>query len=64
MCPSITTSGWNDPGGHGRATDELFNVIASTQADQILFSLDIKQHLLFFGGELESSDDVEAIVPG
>ena len=68
MCPSIITSGWDDPGGHGRTTDERFNVIASTQAKKFLFSFNccgIKQHLLVVGGELVSSDeDVEASVPG
>ena len=38
VCPSIITAGWDDPGGHGRATDERFNVIASTQAKKFLFS--------------------------
>jgi hypothetical protein len=64
MCPSITTSGWDDPGGHGRATDERFNVIASTQRENSLpiRPMDIKQHLLFVGGKSRSSDDAEASV--
>lgn len=63
----MITSGWDDPGRHGKATEERFSVIASTEAEKnslFISTLVIMQYSLFIGGESESSDDEEASASG